>query len=379
MISLDIWDASDGSVKTLTLDLRDEASSAAFFLRGVDGARAIELLVRDDGRSVLLAEIACDAGTLVEGRVFRRGAGEWHVTATPGPLLRLPPESHRREPLLARRAAESTIDLVFLIDGTAREYVAAAKAKALTKESGRGGARDRDALEPIERLLPHSEPWRAITRECVALAERLAEQVDGRLRWMTLAFGDYRPPSVSAHDLRPAYVVQPDGPRRVFRGGLDSLAKDGFEVLRPSAGGDFVDALADGLHTATELPWSPAARKILVLIGDSPGYSVLNPPPSLSNAQSRIHDVDTEAAALHARGVEIVTVRHDIGLTRQDFLHLAPEIYLHYTEEQYRAVASLPAYATQSSTFRGVETARAILDAPRVIARGAFPGIPIEN
>ena len=70
-----------------------------------------------------------------------------------------------------------------------------------------------------------------------------------------------------------------------------------------------MDALADALAECASARWHPEARKLLVVTGDSPGYSILNPAPWGANAAVREKDVETVALDLHRKGVEGSSVR----------------------------------------------------------------------
>ena len=114
----------------------------------------------------------------------------------------------------------------------------------------------------------------------------------------------------------------------------------------PKPGFDFVDELATGLVACEDLPWRDDARRVLIVCGDSPGYSIVNPPPKSDKAVAdigpRYHDVESTLERLKSRGIEIVSLylgnRKDYEL---DDLNRLSE----WAEDQYRYVASCPQFA----------------------------------
>ena len=356
MTTLDIWDPDAGDVTHHGLDLDSPAPDASVELTPLDGATAIEILLRDEGTPTYWGEVATQGRERIPVRIGRRPTGEWQVTSEAGPVIGMGLKWYRRTPLVKPKSGRG-VDLAFLVDGTSRAYGAApASAEGTTRPS-------------MRRLVPDSEVWRAIVTECEALAHALA--ATGPCRWAALSFGDHPLPWASHADLMPKYVVAPEHPR--FHHDVGRLAAEGLLAVRASPGADYVDALADGLHAAAELPWAPTSRKVLVVIGDSPGYSVLAPPPLLANAQTRRFDVQAEADRLHQRGVEVVTILHDVSRSDDAFVHGQPQGFLKYTDDQYAELATLPAYHLRSSTFRGAQTAGVLENAPPALAHGAFP------
>ena len=103
------------------------------------------------------------------------------------------------------------------------------------------------------------------------------------------------------------------------------------------------------------------------------------PVPRLANAQTRLLDVQSEGDRLHRRGIEIVTVFHDVGMTPNHFQSAESAAFVSYTENQYRRLASERGYACRASLFRGADAAATLRSGARVLARGAFPGIIVAN
>lgn len=148
-------------------------------------------------------------------------------------------------------------------------------------------------------------------------------------------------------DLKPAFIIRrPTGSGRFAAWDRDQ-ARAHLAALPASSGGDWEDALAEALAAALRLPWADAANRLVVVFGDSPGHSITAP---LRGAQALVRgvDVDLAAAALHARGIEILTLYHRPPV---DFGAHAPRAVrelLAATAAQYRRLASSPAHALAS-------------------------------
>jgi hypothetical protein len=359
MLTLDIYDTDRGD--TGRLELRQDTTDHVVDLRPAEGASAIEILLRQDDATVYWGEVPCEPDIPVRVRLFRAG-DEWLAASPSNTVYRLDTAKHRRRPLLSR-ADTDAVDLVFLVDGTARDY-------ERVPEQNKDGQR-----VSLPRLLPDSKAWKTIAGECSAMADVFAQR-GAQVRWAVLAFGDHILPWVTTlGDLRPAYAVHPDESARRLSNDLTRLVPEGLMGLRGTSGCDFVDALADGLQAAGRFNWRTPARHLLVVIGDSPGYSVVPPPPPLANAQARSLDVYSEAARLHDQAVEIVTIFHDIGASPGQFAAQDPGPMLSYARQQYERLASARGYALLSSRFRGGELAENLWSARTPLAHGAFPGV----
>ncbi len=193
-------------------------------------------------------------------------------------------------------------DVVLLIDGTARWYE--------PRKDPQPGATI--GIEAVSGLLLADPKRRAhLESLLLAFAEALQSESGGApLRFAVLAFGDHHIPGINALSLRPDYDLQvptPDGELRLRPFDKDAL-RSALAGLKPTPGGDFVDALGDALHRCLDLDWAADARRLLVLFGDSPGYSLLHPIAPGGDAITRRHDVDLHADALHRHQVEILCI-----------------------------------------------------------------------
>ena len=252
---------------------------------------------------------------------------------------------------------EDCLDLVILIDATTRHFFQPEKGAATSVP-----------------LLARQEAWQDHAESlCLLAAALLPPGLDGRVT--LLAFGDQRPPRVDAQDLCPAYHLLPDQEeQRRFEAFAEDRLRARLLALRPSSGGDFVDALADALDACARLRWRPETRKLLVLSGDSPGHSLLHPLPKGADASLRDRDVDTQALRLHRLGVEIATIYHapaaELGLADISF----QRDLLEGARVQYARLASLPEMAFEAAAFDAASAARAIRERAIPVGRDAVLG-----
>ncbi len=165
-------------------------------------------------------------------------------------------------------------------------------------------------------------------------------------------------------------MVKPSSKSLAFRPFQREAAESLLAAIKPSPGGDFVDALADALATCNRLPWSKDARKLALVLGDSPGHSIVHPIGNCGDATVRVHDVDLEAAELHRQGVEILTL---YNRPPADFVPKGGHggELLQRAAQQYLRLASTPHYALDIATFEHTDVARRLNGRDFPIGRGA--------
>jgi hypothetical protein len=143
-------------------------------------------------------------------------------------------------------------------------------------------------------------------------------------------------------------------------------------AVRPTPGGDFVDALADALYACARLRWRKG-RRLLVISGDSPGFSLLQPLTAGTDVCVRKRDVETQALELHRLGVEIVTIYH-AAPSNAAVTPLGRSL-LAEAGAQYARIASLPEeMAFEASSFEPEEAANRVAAIGVPIGRGASLG-----
>lgn len=348
-IELLAFDADGRGLRGHPLSLTGPGSSCSLRLRSLPGASGVHLALTDGEGVLLRAEVASESEEWVEVSIEWDAGGRWSVASAGRRVLQLPVEDANAPlPPLRPSLKARQLDLALLVDGTTR-----------------AGA---------NALLAERETWRAHAEKLVALAEGLTETMKADLRVAVIAFGDRPLPAASALDLGPAYHLDPAEPEeRALRPVDRRQFHSRLLALRPTSGGDFVDALADALAACRQLRWRNGSRKVLVVTGDSPGYSIGRPAPWGCDAQVREHDVDVEAAALHRQGIEIVTLYHPPAVEAATRGFMGP--FVEHTRAQYRRLAARPDLCCEAAELDPALIVRALTRRVPAIGRGASPGI----
>lgn len=347
-IELLAYDSAGGSLRGHPLALRDAASRCSVRLRSLPGASGILLALTNGEGALFRAEIAAESDEWVEVAIERGAGGCWSVTSPGRRVLQLPVEDVSDSlPALRPAYRAGQLDVALLIDGTIR-------------------VGDQELLD--------LQDWRTHADRLATLTVGLATAMKADLRVAVLAFGDHPLGAASAQNLRPVYHLDPAEPEeRALRPTDAGKLLHRLLALRPTSGGDFVDALADGMAACQELRWRSGARKLLVITGDSPGYSILRPAPWGTNAQVRENDVDVEAVALHRQGVEIVTLYHLPAVEAATREFVRP--FVEHSRAQYSRLASRPGLFFEAGDFDPAAAVRALTSRVPALGRGASPGV----
>jgi len=341
------------------------SSGFACRLLAIPGSHAVHVAIsyQATGPIFCRCEIPASPGTCVS-LTLRQGEGGWLVESDLPGLLLMPAGAGEPLPVLPAGAPateqEVDWDVALVIDATAR-----------WSKPAESGTLDASGLLLADR------------QRRVALGGMLTELLSalnprqGQLRLAVLAFGDHPIPGVDAKGLRSEALLQHCGqqdriPMRPFQG---RDAQDILQGLKATPGGDFVDALADALAGCRTLPWT-ATRRLLIIVGDSPGHSIAHPPPPGADVLAREHDVDLEVTALHAdKQVEVVALYNRPPAELIERISEPARALLVHAEEQYRRLASLPEYARDLDGLDPVALAQQLRERSTMIARGASYGI----
>ncbi len=350
------YQPASGRVIITDLPLRGPGQACPVRLRSLSGASALHLPLLLEEAVLLRAEAECHEEEEIEIEIRWIRDRTIQVAAAGRRVFTFPPEEDFGPRLPLRPACDGErLDLIVVVDATTRCF----------GEDGNESG----------RLLEDRPGWNRHAQELAALAESLSGAFRSS-RWTVIAFGDEAIPKVSAVDLTPRFRIHP--PAEAAR----QLAPDGIDELRSalgripvSSGGDFVDSLADALHVCSQARWHPDARKLVIVSGDSPGYSIIQPPPWGSNASLRAHDVESQAASLQALGVEILAVYHEAPSASGLYQQPEASALLEYARAQYQALASRRGrFFHLASRFQGRSAAKTVLELTTPLVRGAGLG-----
>ena len=272
-------------------------------------------------------------------------------------------ESPSMGPFMHPHESDS-LDLVFAIDATMSTF------------SSQGHKPGSDS-HPIH-LLTNRSLWSEYSQRLIALYEALIEHYDGEnLHTAVISFGDHDISQIKrANDLAPAYLT--DETELSLRPRNPAELGNILGNIHPSSGGDFVDALSTAFFAISRLRWRPIARRLVILLGDSPGYSVLRPAPDGANLTAGREELSKATKNLISRNVELVTIyQNDEGSKRAAFAERLHK----YTEEQYKTLASRPAFFSRFSSLDITRLKDDIVNANSPWAYGTALGIirNIEN
>jgi len=354
-IDLSAFPAGQAVLQAYPVPLDGAGSRCRVQLRNLPGATHLHVCLREDETVVFRAEIPAEGGEALRLDIGFDAAGKLDVECPGRRLVLLPsqPALPPPEQPIDLSGQRENLDLALVIDATARVF-------------GPGGE--------SWPLLADRQRWPAQAAKLRGFCETLAAHFN-TCRCAVLAFGDQPMAGVTAADLQPAYRLYPEAPPA----GLSRLA-DPAQVerqllaLAPSSGGDFVDALADALAACQAFHWQASARKLLLLSGDSPGHSLLQPAPKGGDACVRGPDVDSEALRLHRLGVALVTVYQDPDRGFLNDLIGPPRELQRYAEDQYRRLAALPELAFAASAFDGRREAEQVRALSGLVGQGGSYG-----
>lgn len=370
METIDIlaYPAGEPELRRHPLPLEEPGSRCTVQLRCLPGASHLHVLLRSGERVRYRAEIPAEGGEKIELSVAMDPSGAIEMDCPGREVLRLPeiPSiTPTTRPIVPHECREY-LELALVVDGTSR-FFAAPDGRNFSGSS----------------LLADRERWALEVDKLCRFVEALAEGFASS-RLALLGFGDRAIANATALDLQPAYLLYPEDPaRRLLRQRTLADFRNELLALPPTSGGDFVDALGDALAACNELYWSPKARKVVLVFGDSPGHSIQYPIPKGGDAGARADDVDVEALRLFRRGVELVTIYHDPDPAFSDSLIAVQREFHRATREQYRRLSSLPELAYSASAFNPADAAPCLHELSGWIGRGGchgeWVGIPIGS
>jgi hypothetical protein len=352
------------------LPLDEENRECALNLRTAPGSTALHLLFSHAQQPILRLEIPTynRNGDMIQLRVALNDDNTLIVADIVGDKFFLPLDDHYSPlPLIGPSEKDAPLYIALAIDGTSRVF--AENAETL---DDRG---DRSLVGNFLLSQRNQEHWANCIDKLTAFLEEITQNAK-EAKVSILAFGDQSPPDIQAKELTPLYLLRPEPEKRFFYP-MDSQAmKQALLAIPATSGGDFVDALADALAACASLRWLKDARKLVVVFGDSPGHSIIEPIQRGADCCVRQYDIDSATIALHQKGIEIITIYNDLSkeiifryYQNQPILEL-----LRQTENQYQKIASLPELMFPFSQFDPKVAGQTFLNRTFSIARESTYG-----
>lgn len=357
-LQIRVFDPKTGTVTEQPIGA--DKSVCDVWLEPLPGASAIHIVLQVGKSARVRAEVEVDTPEPVPVRLAWNDERVLSLSSESRIVLMLPPdEDYAPAPPLQPARDSRDLDVLFLIDGTTR-FVP-------------------DSSESLVPLLSEPQAWIQHVQKLLLFVTELKKRY-AEVRTGVMAFGDHSMEFIaSSADLKCGYVFYPENPEeRKLRACTEEQLRQQFLSLEATGGGDFVDALADALLQSGYVGWRPKARRVLVLCGDSPGFSLLKPAPPGADIHVRHLDVDQEAMRLHVQHrVEIVTIylgfRASLG--KNPYGISEPRSLTDHARSQYRRLASLPNFFWDGPSFDPGEAANALNRVPSAIGRGPSYGI----
>lgn len=325
-IQVECWDREQAKAAIRELPLSVEG--AVFRLAIPERVQYAAVRFQFGDRQLLVAIAPGDHGEIdVE---VERISGKYRIEASNCAVYYLPKsfDSGKIAAPVHPASRKRQLDFVLLIDGTMR----------LPFVYEEGSSRSR-------LLLLTNPGCRDALFSCLfeAIGATLEAKTYSDIWGSVVAFGDLPMAGLlQSPDLMPSYVVYP-ADRRLERMARVETLRNWVASVPGSNGADFVDALGEGLYECSRLRWRPQARKVLILVGESPGFSLLHREPRQSDLRARERDVDLETSRLTAKGVEVVTIFSRLSHFRDDLPGLE-KLFIEFARNQYARLASSREY-----------------------------------
>jgi hypothetical protein len=353
-VTVDAVDPDTGEIRRVPLELGEPGNAAQVRLELTPGASSVQVVTRSETDVLSWIEIPAQSGEQMTVEFRRSPTGEVRAFSMTRDFLILP-DDEPPSPLLIRPRKTDELDLIVLVDGTCLHP---------------NGAND------LAFLLGHesAEVWKSVVSGIEQFVLRITAKYP-RLWATVMAFGDEQMPMLANNLLKPTYLIHPPSPAaRRLENMTPAQLSQRLRSLPPTPGGDFVDALADGLQACSQAPWRENSRKLVLVFGQSPGYSVLDATDDMTNLLIRKVCLEEEIAALYNKGVEVVTIFHEPTEAEERYKTDLPDV-LQRARDQYRNLASLPSWSCVSPALDLEDLASKWVDPPLLLARGPSPGL----
>jgi len=341
MIELEGWDPVSRKVVRKQLPLKDREALRTRFLPPERCLHAAVGVHMDTGRRLVLGVAAerWEEFLLTVEQID----GKFHFDAEGSEVFYLPYQGgYRIHHPIQTGAGAGKIDIALLVDGTMRlaprRFLFDRTSRATTTSARVPSVSD-EASPTVAKASPETARAAVFAPILEALSRCAAAPNGDDVYACVCSFADLKTNGLlEASDLQPDYVTSPESPRLQKLASATTLQRM-LDDVRPSTGADFVDALSEGLEACGTIRWRSDSRRIVILVGDSPGFSFRFPIEGQMDLHARALDVQLEAERLAAKGVEIVTVFSGLGQIPGSIPKTLIQP-IRAARDQYRALAS---------------------------------------
>lgn len=353
-MTVEVIDPATGELRQAPVPL-DSSGSGELKLELAPGADSIQVIARNETGVEAWIEMQAQPGEDVAVAFDRAPGGELRVFPRDRRDFLVLSDKEPPKPLLFQPRKTDELNVVILVDGTCLHPY------------------PEDKPATLEYLLGLSEVWQRISSSLATFLTTVSTAYP-KLWSMAAAFGDEPVSLISNSLLKPKYLVYPQIPeaRKLEPLSIEKLMQQ-LRTLPHTPGGDFVDGLADGLRACMNAKWRGNSRRLVIVFGQSPGYSLADS-DDMINFVVRKACIEEEVAALHRDGVEIVTIYHDPPVPEEAYRVQLPEIF-ERARKQYESLATLKEWSTGSTAMDAAALAEAWLHSPISLARGPAPGL----
>lgn len=361
---------TNNKLKSKELDLSKNESST-ISLQSINGSKGIHLCLEAEDKSIIKQiQIESRPNEIIQVRLQKESDSEHiNVSSANTQTTILPPDQFYKPEYGAFLIPENKqIDVLFILDGT---MLSLSLDKYNNKET------------KTHFLLDDNDFSQNLSSLINSFLGAIDSEVED-IRCSFLSFADKSIPKTNAKNLKSQYVLDPESKSDHFFSVWDKdQVTEQINQMRGSSGGDYIDELAEALHVATEdYNWRPEARKLVFIIGDSPGFSIINPAPVIggiqANAAIRYYDIDSEITHLHRQGIEVMT----LYLIDEKLFRSAKGLdkYKLYTQQQYTDLASLNKFSYIWGKWEPKEAAQSFLEKEnQLVGRGFCYPVLVES
>ncbi len=358
------------------LPLDDNNSECTIHLRTPVGADGLHLVLLESNEPKLRLEMTTSEKEDVFIKIKLDEEGNPQIMGNLHDTFILPLAEHysSNNKLISPPKPEQHIEIAIIIDATMRVFV--------EEKITENGVEERKLFAKLlieQDKEPDQKRWAEYANKLTDFIEAISK--DTKYKVAILAFGDQKQPHINAPELTPRYKLWPEKNERVLQPLNTQDIKNTLQNIEATSGGDFVDALADAMMACHQLHWHENSRKLVIMLGDSPGHSLIEPILKGGDLCARQADVDTAAMLLHDLGIEILSIYNAPSEEASEYFknNTDKTKLLEYTKKQYQKLASYSELAFQISEFEPETAAKRFCNRDFSIGRGMMFGELVEE